>query len=218
MPAITIDPGDRTKLISQPAEADAYNVDVSGSAVYLSHNPRAVVRDGKKVRRGDRVEISNLRGKPVYAKVPSDASSSATVEVDRAGFALNFFPRAVQATVQTDNDDEAAPRTDAFVHEYGSAVDVNASDEVINIDAPDRADFLVIHVDDAIGDYDVSVAFMDPDGNEITTRTSGDNSDLSGNASTDVFGRVAIAAPKAQVTISDTSGASNTLDYSIYAR
>jgi len=95
MPEITLEPGDVQKIVSQPDTGEAFNINVDGAKVYLSHRANGIVREGKAVKKGDRTVASNLRGKPLYAKNPSTNDNRATLEVDRAGFALSFQSRAV---------------------------------------------------------------------------------------------------------------------------
>jgi len=147
MGEITIPPGETEQIVSQPEPNDEYNAGVTGSDVYLSHRPSGIRREGKRVRPGDRVTLRNLRGKPIYAKNPPSAGQAATVEINRAAFALIFQPRAVQASVQTGDSSESAPRTDAFVTRTGDGVDVSSSSTSETFRAPDRADFVQLFVE-----------------------------------------------------------------------
>lgn len=195
-----------------------YLVRVKDAPVRVHHRKRLVKQEGERWDSGDRVEVSNLRGQGLYAV--SDGSGAADLEITPQGFFSRFLPRAVLGTVQTDgSDDEAPAASDAFVHAYGHDVSIGSggsTSEAFN--APDRADFVVINVEGSAA-YEVAVDFLDASGgNVITSRTASDNGDLAGDGSSDVFGRVAVASPYVDVSITDTSGGANSVDYTVYAR
>jgi len=100
MGKITLEPGESEKIISQPGADKAYNVNVEGAQVYLNHRANAITREGKVLKEGDRTVVSNLRGKPIYAKNPSTNQKTATVNVDRAGFSLTFQTRRTTETAK----------------------------------------------------------------------------------------------------------------------
>lgn len=215
MGEIALEPGETEKVVSQPGADDAYNIGVSGADVWLSHNESRARQDGQRVRPGDRVTVDNLRGKPLYVKNPPENSDDATVSVNPAGFNLIFQPRAVQASVQASETNEAAPRTDDFVHRHATGADPSST-VTETFDAPGRADLVTVHTDDADASFDVEVRFLDPaDDSVITARTPNENSNLEGSSTTQVFTRVAIASPRVEVRL---TGAATSVDYSIYAR
>jgi len=218
MGEIVLEPGDREKVVSQPGPDAAYNINVAGADVYLSHRSNGIVREGKRVQEGDRTQASNLRGKPLFAKNPGTNSSDAVIHVDQAGFALNFMTRAVIGSVRTNSGDEAAPANDNFVERQGTGVDVNAATVTETFIAPDAANNVTVSVDDATGAYSVAVEFLDGDGNVVTRRDEGNSVAYSGDSTTDVMVTTDLASEQVRVSIEDDSGASNTLDYSVYAR
>jgi len=95
MGELTLNPGESKKIVSQPDSDEAYNINVKGAEIYVAHRSHGIVREGKHIRKGDRTVASNLRGKPLYAKNPSTNNTTATVEVDQAGFALTFQTRRI---------------------------------------------------------------------------------------------------------------------------
>lgn len=218
MGEITLEPGQTEKIVSQPGRDEAYNINVLGAKVYLGHRSNGLVREGKPVKAGDRTQASNLRGKPLYAKNPATNSDDATIEIDQAGFALSFMARSTQATVQANSNNEAAPSTDDFIERQDTNVDVNASTATEKFIAPGRADNVTVSVDNADGSYSVAVEFLDGDGNVVTRRDENNDSAYSGDGTTDVMVTTDLASEQVRVEIEDDSGASNTLDYSIYAR
>lgn len=208
MGEIEIDPGETQKLLSQPGMDEAYQLQVTGSDVFLSHRQSQVRQEGDRLRAGDRVRVTNLRGKPLYARNPPESSGTARVDLTTAGFALQFFPRAVQATVQTNADDEAAPRTDAFVFREDTGVDVSSTAAVETIAAPDRADFIHVFADTGGNSVSVDVGYGS-DGGPFIGPT------FSGSGATAIATRVAVFGTEAEVTF---SGAATNVNYRIYAR
>jgi hypothetical protein len=215
MGEIVLEPGDQQRIVSQPGRDEAYNINVEGATVFLSHRSNGIVREGKRVKAGDRTQASNLRGKPLFAKNPGSNSSEATIEVDQAGFALNFMTRPVVGAVRTTSGNEAAPANDNFVHLVGTGRDVSSNPVSETFEAPDAADDVLISVDDADNTFEVAVVFEDADGNEVTRRDSNNSGEYSGSSSTDVFVETLIASPHVTVEV---SGAATSLDYSVYAR
>jgi len=218
MGEVVLAPGESEKIVSQPGRDEAYNINVDGAEVYLNHSSNGIVREGKRVQPGDRTTAHNLRGKSLYAKNPAQNDRDATVQVDMAGFALDFMTRPVVGAVRTNSGDEAAPANDNFVLRQDTGVDVNASAVSEAFIAPDAADTVTVSCDDATGAYSVAVEFLDGDGNVVTRRDDANGSGYAGDGSTDVFVTTDLAAEECRVVIEDDSGASNTLDYSIYAR
>lgn len=218
MGEVTIQPGEREKIISQPAQGDAYNIGVQGADIYLSHSSASTRNEGRKVVPGDRATLRHLRGKSIYAKNPPGNDDPAKISIDKAGFDIVFQSRPVVGAVQQESGDEAPAASDAFIHRYGKDVDVNAASVVEEMAAPDRADKLKIHVDGAAGPFSVAVRFLDEDYNVVSERDDTDLSNYAGDSSNDVFLSVDIASPYIQVEIDDDSGSVNEVDYSIYAR
>jgi len=209
-----------TQEIVPPGPKATYDFGVSGAKVSLGRTAEAA-RSARRTpyRRGDRGEVTVDQGERIFAHA---VDAKATVSIEKAGFFVSLFPRAIVGAVESDDGEENAPASDSYVHESGTAVDVNASTETVDIELPGRADFLVIHADDASGAYHVAVTWYDGDpedgGTAGPTRDDNDDTAYAGDGSTDVFQRVAVAAPWARVEIIDDSAATNELDYSIYAR
>lgn len=208
MGEIQISPGETQKLVSQPGPNREFNATITGAPVFLSHNATGTIREGKRVRPGDRVTLTNLRGQSLYAKAPATNTNPATVEIDRAGFSLIFQPRAVQASVQTDADSESAPRTDSFVARSDDGIDVSTSSTVETLQPPDRADFLALLAETGGSSVTVDVEYGTDGGPYIGPTFSGSGAGA-------VATRVAVFAPESQVTF---SGSATSLDYRIYAR
>jgi hypothetical protein len=201
---ITLTPGETRKIVSQPGPDQSYNIGVTGADVYLSHRKGLVREEGKRVRPGDRVEVANLEGKPLYAKNPSENTSNATLEVSEASFALFFQPRAVQATVQTSETDESAPATDDYTNATASGVDVsNGGTKNVAVTPPGRSDTLSLHVEGTAA-FDVVVTWK----NTAETYAS------TGDSVKEVL-PVYYIDGDIDIDITDTSGGSNTVDYDI---
>lgn len=203
MGEIILAPGERQKVVSQPERDEAYNINVSGADVYLSHRSNGITREGKHVKKGDRTVASNLRGKPLFAKNPSSNSSDATVEVDMAGFALSFQTRAVVGAVDTGQDDQEAPAaSDDWDEHTGSAVDIGSGGSTSEtLTPPGRADQVMLRVEGSAA-FDVTVTW---------NNTSETYSSSSGVVKEVV--PVYYISDDIDVTITDTSGGANTVDY-----
>jgi hypothetical protein len=161
-----------------------------------------VVSEGKRIRPGDRVEVSNLQGKPLYVKNPASNGSTATVEVSEASFALFFQPRAVQASVQTNNQDESAPATDDFTEATGNSVDIsNGGNVVESLTPPGRSDQVSIHAE--------GTATI-----EVKVRWNNTEQTFSGTTVREVV-PVYFISDAIDVGIQDTSNGSNSVDYDI---
>jgi len=203
MATIELEPGEREKIISQPSNGDAYNINVDSAQVYLSHRANGITREGKLVKKGDRTVASNLRGKPIYAKNPAKNDNNAKLQVDRAGFALSFQSRAVVGAVDTARTDTDAPAaSDDWDEATGSAVDIGSgglTEETLT--PPGRADQVSIHVEGSAA-FDVTVTW---------NNTSETYSSSSGVVKEVV--PVYYISDDVDVTISDTSGGANTVDY-----
>jgi len=207
-----IEPGAVEPILEDPREGQDYIAYVEGSRLRLGHEQRSARQDGQLVRPGDRLRLYDTLGKDVYGY--NTGAETATVEVDAADLGLDFMARAVIGGVQTSATADAAPASDAFVHRSAIGADPSAG-VVEQIDAPDRADFVVISVDDADGSFEVCVQFLDEDDNVITQRGPSNSSGYSGSSTADVLQRVAVAAPSIEVEI---TGSATSADYSIYAR
>jgi len=202
MGEVTLQPGEREKIISQPAPDESYNLQVSGADVFLSHRSGLVVSEGKRIRPGDRVEVSNLQGKPLYVKNPPSNGSNATVEVSEASFALFFQPRAIQASVQASENDEAAPATDDFTEATGNSVDIsNGGNVVESLTPPGRSDQISIHAE-GTASLQVKVGWNNTD------------QTFTGTTVREVV-PVYFISDAIDIDIKDTSGGSNIVNYDI---
>lgn len=214
-----IEPGDTVLLVASEDETK-YWAKIKNTRVQLGRSKSVAESDGRSrdADAGDRGPLHTIHdNEEIWAHNPH-STKTASVDMDRNGFIFDRSPRSVIGSVLTSDENEAAPSSDAYVHEHGTSVDVNAETESVSFEAPDRADFIVINVDDATGAYHVEVQFEDGDGNVVTQRDDDNNSDYSGSSTADVLVRTAVASPYCTVRIVDDSGAGNTLDYSIYAR
>lgn len=212
---IDIPAGETVKIVNEEQADDIWKASITGGDVLVGHHRQEVKRNGDRIKAGDRVRLSNLGGSALYAYTDDDG---VTVSISEAAVDIDFMVRTVVGSVQADDGSEVAPASAAFVHREDSGVDVNASSVVESFEAPDRADFVVVAVDDADGAYHVEVAYQDADGNDLVVRDDNNSSDYAGDASTDVLQRTAVASPHIEVRIVDDSASQNTLDYSIYAR
>lgn len=120
--------------------------------------------------------------------------------------------------VQDRAGNNVPPASDDFDHAGATGVDVNAATETVTPAAPGRASTVVIHVEGWDGAGHVEVEFQDADGNALTLRDDSDNSDYGTDGTHDVYVATSLASPWFAVRIVDESGASNTVDYSVYVR
>jgi len=222
MPTHTIAPGQTKKIISADRPEDAeYRVHVSGAPVQIAHNRDHVEKWGDTVQSGDRPILSELRGEPVHAYNP-DATADAVVRVSKVGFDINFLPRYVLGAVQTNGGNEAAPANDAYVEYTDEQVDVSAAPPTHTFDVPDAAEVVAVACDDADGAYHAEVSWMTTDGSEsVVVKFDDDNSaDYAGDGTgtNDVAVATQVFGERVRVRIVDDSGASNLLDYKVYAR
>lgn len=203
MATINLAPGEKQKIISQPNQGDAYNINVDGGEVFLSHRSNGIVREGKRVKKGDRTVASNLRGKPVYAKNPAGNSNNARLEVDRAGFALSFQARAVVGAVDTARTDTDAPAaSDDWDEATGSAVDIGSGGSTTEVlTPPGRADQVMLRVEGSAA-FEVSVTWNN------TSETYSSSSGV-----VDEVVPVYYISDDVDIQVSDTSGGANTVDY-----
>jgi hypothetical protein len=202
MSLVNIGPGE-TVLLVERSDTTEYYLTITGTKVQLGRTESEARQRGRDAPAGDRGPFGSEPGEPVYAHNPSD-SQEAFAHLDHNGFWFEREARSVVGGVLTSDDNESAPASDDFVWE--SATNGDPSGGITeSFNAPDRADFVVVSVDDADGPFDVAVKFTDADGNVITTRDS----------ASDVLVRTAVASPYVQVEI---TGSATTADYSIYAR
>jgi hypothetical protein len=219
MPDISVPQQNPTEIISEHQPTGDYEVEVAGSTI--RHDERRTnAAEGPRIRPNVPVRITKHKpGESVYAYAPD---GDATVTVRKTSYSVireaTDVVNGITSALTGEEDDTVPPASDDFVHRFDTGVDVNASDAVETITVPKRSDSVTISVDDAAGGFDVSLAFQDGDGNTLTVRDQNNSSDYSGDGSTDVFVTAPIAAQQVEVTITDTSGAANTVDYSIYVR
>jgi len=204
MPELSLAPGESRKIVSQPTRGEEYNLDVSGEDIYLSHNSSAIVNQGKQVRPGDRVTLENLEGKSIYAKNPTDNTNTATLDVSRASFNLIFRPRAVIGGVDTGRNDEDAPAaSDDWDELTASGVDIGSGGSITEIlTPPGRADQISLFVDGSAA-FEVTVTWNN------TSETYSSDADDNVKEVLPVF----YISDLIDVTITDTSGGPNTVDY-----
>jgi len=201
MPEISLAPGESKKIVSQPARDSEYNIDVSNADVYLSHNSRAVKREGKRARPGDRVTLTNLRGKSVYAKNPNENTADVTLDVAKAGFAISFGPRAVVGAVDTGRDDDDAPAASDDYSNFKDSADLANGNITASLTPPGRSEQVAMR---AVG----SAAFeLTLDYGATTLTFSSDANDI-----VDQVVPVYFADDEIGVTITDTSGGANQTD------
>jgi hypothetical protein len=194
------------KVLTDEQAAGNWKFQLTGEDILLDHSRRDIDTVGSRVKKGDRGLLDELDGVELWAF--NDGSQTAELDLSPARFNIEFFPRTVVGGVQADDGTEVSPASGAYVWRYGTGVDPS-SGVVETFEAPDRADFIVINVDDADAAFDVDVIFTELGGGEITRRS------YSGDGSTDVYARVAVAGPYIDVEL---SGTATTADYSLYAR
>lgn len=205
------------ELVGEHQSNEEWKAYVAGADILVDHSRTQVRQQGDVIKAGDRVRFGDLRGLPVYA-VARTPGEEASVRISRDALSISFMTRHTVGAVQRNDGSEASPASDAYEAFYGESADVNAAPVAEAFEAPDRADFLVVSVDDAAGPYHVEVRYCDDQYNTITQRDDTTDASLSGDASDDVLTRVAVASPYVEVRIVDDSGASNPVDYNIYAR
>lgn len=216
-----IEPGETALLIPSDDETEYYAT-LTGASVQLGRTEAQAENDARSRPgpAGDRGELRAEENEEVWVHNPPTNEKTAWFQLDHNGFFWTREARSVVGGVLTSDDNEASPANDDDVHRYGTAIDVNASEVSEAIEAPDAADSVVVSVDDADGAFGVVVEFLDSAGGSVITARDGDNNpDYDGSGSSDVLVTVdGIASPFVRVRITDDSGATNTLDYSIYAR
>jgi len=222
---VSVPVGESVKLVDSSNPNREFEFAVSGNGVRLGRSKNtATEASAKRVLAGDRGKLLLDPGESIYAFNHDPKSNGATAEVDieKAGFIIEFQPRSVLATVETTAEDREAPAaSDAFIFESGSNVTVAGSGSITeDFEAPDRADSLGILVQSS-GAAEVQINFK-PAPSSTTIATRGPTQDATystaGGASNQIFKSTLIVAPHIEVVITDTSGSSNTISYALYAR
>ena len=217
--------GESVKLIDSSNPNRDFEFQLSGNGISLGRSKlTAGDENAKQLFAGDRGEIKLESGESLYGfGVDSKANGkTADINIEKAGFIINFQPRSTLATVETTAEDREAPaRSDDFVFESGSNVTLPANGTITEeFEAPDRADSLGLLLQ-STGDAELNVLFQ-PTANGQTIAQRGPTQDptysTTGGAANQVFKSVLIVAPHIEVDIVDNSGASNQVDYAIYAR
>lgn len=139
---------------------------------------------------------------------------------------LDFIAKisGFEASAVEDSQGRTGPaRSEIFEHTSDTATELDAGSgggtETVVLDAPDRATTLTIHVQGWDGSGHVRVEFLDSsNGSEVTHRDDNDVGSYATDGTEDVFVETAIASPYLKIEIVDDSGASNTVDYNVYAR
>ena len=132
----------------------------------------------------------------------TDESGLAQNQVDGSINIHSGGPSSVQVLDQT--GDAVNPMTEDSSHRTGSDVDVNAATESLSLDVPGRPDSIRVLVTNAAGGFSVEVAFN----NTAVTETGGSGTPVD-------IERTVNSPDTVDVTITDTSGAANTVDYDI---
>jgi hypothetical protein len=221
---VHIEPGE-SQLLVRAADVGEKLLEIFDQDVRLGDSESDARIRGQEAPAGDRGPAGAGEGTEIYAHNPGDQTAQVVVS-DRGqeaavddGFFFDRFPRDTIAGVLGSDSSRTAPaRSDDFVTRQATDVDVFAATASESFETPDRADFVVVAVDDATGSFHVEIAYQDADGNDVVVRDDTTDSGLAGDSSTDVLARVAVASPYVEIRIVDDSGGSNILDYSIYAR
>jgi len=203
MPDISLSPGESRKIVSQPPAGTKFNVDVDGTDVYLSHNSQAIVNQGRQLKAGDRVRLEDLRGSSVYAKNPDANTDNVTINVTEASFDLIYQARAVIGSVDTGQGDGDAPAaSDDWDEATGAGVGIGSGGSTSEtLTPPGRSDQVSIHVEGSAA-FEVEV---------IWSNTKETYSSSSGAVKEVV--PVYFISDGIDITITDTSGGTNAVDY-----
>ena len=222
---VDVPAGESVKLIDASNPSREFQFSLTGNGVRIArHKLTATDTQAKEIIPGDRGRLQLERGESLYA-FGTDSKGTGRIarfDLDKAGFFINFQPRTVQATVETTAEDrEAPPSSDDFIFESGSNVTVSGGGTITeDFEAPDRADNLGILVE-ADAAADVNVRFK-PQASANVIASRGPTQDPTyatvGGPSNQVFKSTLIVAPHIVVDITDTSGATNTVSYALYAR
>jgi len=222
---VTVPVNESVKLIDSSNPNREFEFALSGNGVRLGRSRATATEEAaKKILTGDRGTITLESGESLYAFNfdPKGNGRPAEVDIEKAGFIIQFQPRSVLATVETTAEDREAPAaSDDFVFESGANVSVAAGGSLTeDFEVPDRAADLFILVE-ASGAAEVTVSFK-PAPSAATIATRGPTQDptyaTAGGAANQIFKSVLIVAPHIEVNITDTSGSSNTVNYALYAR
>ena len=216
-----IEPGE-TRLLIPTEDTTEYYATLTGASVQLGRTEKQAKSDthSRPGPSGDRGPMQAESNEEIWVHNPEENQNVAFFHLDHNGFWWNREARDTVASVLTSEDNPASPANDDDVHRFGEQVDVNAEAVAEAIEMPDAADSLVISCDDAAGSFGVVVEFLDSaDGTVLTKRNKDKNPEYGGGASSDVYVEVTgVASPFVRVRIVDESGATNALDYSVYAR
>jgi len=221
---VTVPVGESVKLIDSSNPNRDFEFSCSGNGVRLGRSKAtATEASAKPVLAGDRGVLQLEPGESIYAFNfdPKGNGRDAQIQIEKQGFVISFQPRSVLATVETTAEDREAPAaSDDFIFEGAIDRTIPANGSVtIDFEAPDRADDVGILAEfDAAGE--VEVGFAASDGEPIiASRTVTQDPTYSTTGSPDqIYKSVLIVAPHITVTFTDTSGASNDVNYSVYAR
>lgn len=224
MPIFEIQPGETQRVINE-GDDTSYYAQLFGAPVELGTTQYRAEEKGQKRPAGDSGDL-DAGGTPLYAHNPTSANVAELRLLlndpsEEEGVNWDRDPRDTIAAVQGEDGGEAAPRSDAYLERQNRQVPVEANGSVVEaFRVPARADWVCIAVDDADGPHAVAVEFCDSDLNEIVTFDRTHSDDYVGDPASDDYVAVPtrVFSVHVRVTIHDTSGAMNRLDYSIYGR
>jgi len=222
--AITVPVGESVKLIDSSNPNREFEFAVSGNGVRVGRSKAtATEENAKRIFAGDRGELLLDPGESIYAfnDDVKDNGKPAQVDIEKQGFVLSFQPRSVLATVETTAEDREAPaRSDDFIFEGAIDRTIPANGSVsIDFEAPDRADDVGILAEfDAAGEVEVGFAAGAGDPIIASRTPTQDGTYATAGSPAQIYKSVLIVAPHVTVTFSDTSGASNDVNYAVYAR
>jgi hypothetical protein len=227
MSFLEIEPGEVTELIASH-DTTEYLAQILGEDVQIGTSEVEAKQGGQQRVAGDEGEIEAAPGTRIHVHNPGDAKAEIRMtergrgqffDDDEQGFRFDRKPRDTIAGVLGPQGGQASPRSDAFVESQGKDVGIGGKQiEAVSFVCPARADFLHVAVDDADAGFDVTIEFQDGDGTEVVSVGPNESSNLTGGANDPVFHREAVFGAQVEVKIQDTSGGSNSIDYSIYGR
>jgi len=200
MPELTLSPGESRKIVSQPERGEEYNLHVTGTNVFISHNNRAIRQQGDEVVAGDRVTLDEFRGSSAYAKNPTTNTQDATLNISEASFSITYETRSILGAVRSAFGNKVLPATDDYSNITKTA-DLNNGDISVSLGAPGRAEKVSVRAEGSAA-FDLTVAF----GNTAVT--------FSGDGSTPVSETVPVfyLDDQVDITVTDTSGGANDTD------
>lgn len=224
MPIFEIQPGETKRVINE-GDTTSYYAQLFGAPVELGTSEYHAEEMGQKRPAGDAGDL-DAGGTELWAHNPTSTNIAelrllTNDPTEPEGVHFDRDPRDTIAAVQGEDGGEAAPRSDAYLERQNRQVPVDANGSVVEeFRIPARADWVCIAVDDADGTHEVEVEFCDSDLNEIVTFDKSHSDDYAGDPAADDYVAVPTRAfsVHVRVTIHDTSGAENRLDYSIYGR